>query len=329
MKKFVKFPSIGQFRNAAHDHMSMAKNGYISTIVKLTGLVKLHGTNAAICFDKNYIWFQSRNNIISVDSDNCGFANYGNSIISELTKFRDSVHINDDEIYCLFGEWVGKGVQKGVALSELEKQFVPFESCIHRDNENYYFDIDETMDQVKRLGLYQCITDALMLKKEIDFLNWTSFQNELISITDGVENECPYGKLNGVSGIGEGVVWSYNIGHDRFRFKVKGDKHAKTSKIKKIKKVDDEKESLIIGFVNDYCCTDSRLNQAANNVFNLNDGGFIDTRKTGDFLKWIFKDINKEESDLMIEKGITSKDINSKVAFISKRWLNQLDKDSQ
>src|SRR3990170_1416693 len=45
-------------------------------------------------------WFQSRENIITPEKDNAGFA--------------------------MFGEWCGGGIQKGVALNQLLKMFVIF-----------------------------------------------------------------------------------------------------------------------------------------------------------------------------------------------------------
>ena len=88
MKKFCSFPEIGQYRqivktitereryigkdedgNKIYDHSKMLP------VQKWTGTVKQHGTNAGVTINKDgEIWAQSRSNIITIQSDNAGFA---------------------------------------------------------------------------------------------------------------------------------------------------------------------------------------------------------------------------------------------------------------
>ena len=56
----------------------------------------------------------------------------------------------------------------------------------------------------------------------------------MIEITEAVENECPVGKHFGVSGVGEGVVWtcvSEGWNDSGTWFKVKGEAHVKGTSI--------------------------------------------------------------------------------------------------
>ena len=50
-------------------------------VVNLTGTVKIHGTNSAIGYDiqTKELFVQSRNNIITVEKDNAGFATWVHS----------------------------------------------------------------------------------------------------------------------------------------------------------------------------------------------------------------------------------------------------------
>ena len=88
MKKMVKFPSIEQFRtvvsnvNRHFNFVGLDENGdaiYDPTLPKpvitFKGTVKLHGTNAGVSFNNiGRLWAQSRENIITVEKDNAGFA---------------------------------------------------------------------------------------------------------------------------------------------------------------------------------------------------------------------------------------------------------------
>jgi len=88
MKKMIKFPSIEQFRTIVatilrqYTFDGLDDNGdaiYDNTKPKPTltfkGTVKLHGTNAAVSYNTTGgLWAQSRENIITVEKDNAGFA---------------------------------------------------------------------------------------------------------------------------------------------------------------------------------------------------------------------------------------------------------------
>lgn len=96
----------------------------------ITVTEKLDGTNAAIHFVPNTgpmegtftVTAQSRNRIIQPGSDNYGFAHW--------------VHTNASELFALlgpglhFGEWWGKGIQRGYGLDE--RRFSPFNTHRHR-----------------------------------------------------------------------------------------------------------------------------------------------------------------------------------------------------
>ncbi len=155
---FNKFASIEQFRNIVKDVQHTARykgtdeNGtvYFDMSAKLPKIdfyatTKIHGTNAAIGVDirTEEYFTQSRNNIITPENDNLGFSAWAN---------REDVkdHFYNEFAYILFtlepgfldpistlivyGEWAGKGIQKGVAVSEVEKFFVPFSLKVTFEN---------------------------------------------------------------------------------------------------------------------------------------------------------------------------------------------------
>lgn len=129
MAHHIKFPSIRQLRSVKK---SVGKNGDPNKVYDFFGTVKLHGTNAAICYDGENFWCQSRNKIITPVKDNAGFAAY---VEKRKDIFKDILvklfYIFTPQVehstIVLFGEWCGGNIQKNVAIAGLEKMFVIFD----------------------------------------------------------------------------------------------------------------------------------------------------------------------------------------------------------
>lgn len=306
-----KFPSINQFK---HYVKGCKKAG--RTQVLVTGTPKLHGTNSAIRFGPDgSVSYQSRNRVITPEDDNAGFANAMEPISDQLhTILPGHVYqlLTDGEPVTVFGEWCGGNIQKGVALSKLPKMFVTF-AIQYGDGEGGELDFEPEMYN-DELGIYS-IHHFPSWDVSVDVHNPGPAQETFVNITERVEQECPVGKAFGVSGTGEGVVWRDVYGHV---FKVKGDKHS-NSKVKKLKNPEDvEKDRKVQHFV-EGVVTEPRLNQALEYLREMNKP--LDQTSTGDFIRWVFDDIIKEESDTMDELGLTRKDIGSTVAGHARPWF--------
>jgi len=328
------FTEIGQYRQVVrevkshHDYTGKDENGdaiYSHTspypVLTFRGTVKLHGTNSSIV---KYINdgqikydFQSRERIIDLtgkDGDNCGF-------MREFQK-KDYQKLFDD-IDCkssiaIFGEWCGNGIQKGVAIVELPKMFVIFAVKID--------DVYQDMNSFKHLkNEEQNIYNILQFPTfsiDIDFNNPELIQNKLVELTTNVEKECPVAKQFGITGIGEGIVWEHINGNERYIFKVKGEKH-QNSKVKTLTTVNVEEIENIKTFV-EYAVTENRLLQGIDKMREL--GLSIESKTTGDYLRWVYNDVIKEESDTIAENNIDVKKIGSAISAKARMfWLNYLN----
>lgn len=312
----IKFPSIDQFRNiirevrSNHDYTGKDETGepmfnHMSPYPTVTfyGTVKLHGTNAAIVKYKDRIEFQSRERVLSIDSDNAGFmlANSNKNLDFLFTDLEFEDHI------AVYGEWCGQGIQTGVAVSQLPRMFVVFAYKI----DGMWFDhLRSDPDQ----QIYS-IDDFDSWVMNIDFNNPEAVQNQLIELTEKVESECPVGKRFGVSGIGEGIVW---VSSDRrYCFKVKGEKHS-SSKVKTLAAVDTEQIESMNQFI-DYALTESRLKQGLTKLEEM--GKEVSQKSTGDFLRWIVGDIMKEEEDTIIKNQFDPKKLNPIISNKARQWF--------
>ena len=320
--RFRKFPSIEQFRKVVKEVRRTAQN-YLAedgsfrqdpsrpkpTLV-FHGTVKLHGTNAGVGFHSGLLpWAQSRTRILGLGKalDNLGFCAFVNDNGDALQTLCDEIpHVETDIVY-IFGEWCGKGVQTKVAIAELDKRFVTFAALVVHtaDNDSESWIVDPTLLgklEAPEHNIYS-IYNFASHTVEIDFETPQSVQTQLEEITALVEAECPVGKHFGVSGVGEGVVWTcqsqqpklYTASGAPLRFKVKGDKHAVT-KCKRGAAVAPDVHPSIRAFV-ESVVTESRLEQALGQVFSGDEKP--SKRGMGRFIAWVADDVVKEESDTM------------------------------
>jgi hypothetical protein len=335
MKRMIKFPSIEQFRNVVanvnrtYAFVGLDENGdavYDNTKPKpsltFKGTVKLHGTNAGVCYTATKgLWVQSRENIITPTKDNAGFAFFVESK-EEIFKYLILQLVNNlyldisENTVSIYGEWCGTGIQRGVGISNIPKSFFIFGVKVTphtkteeelKNNPAYWVDSSGLRDIDNNIFN---IDDFQTYSIEIDFNMPQLSQNTLAELTLEVEKECPVAKHFGFSGIGEGIVWTCDSGSNRYIFKVKGEKHS-SSKVKTLASVDTEKIESIKEFI-EYAVSESRFNQALENVFP--NGEPKNTNKLGDVIRWVIKDIIKEELDTLTENKLETKEINKYVS---------------
>jgi len=344
-KKCIKFPKIEQFTSTVQsilrrvNFVGLDENGdaiYDPSIPKPTitfhGTVKIHGTNASVAFNaKDGIWYQSRENIITPEQDNAGFAFYAESnkdafmrIIHDVAAENDiDMHKNTITVY---GEWAGKGIQKNVAVSELEKTFYLFGIKVSPfDTEEVAYWVEYGHYNNPEAKIFN-VDGFAKYTVEVDLNNPKMAQNTFYELTEEVEKECPVGKHFGVSGIGEGLCWTAEYKDDMYRFKTKGDKHAGKSKVKTVKKVDNERLQLIIDTA-DKVTPVWRLDQMLTKACDLMNGGSIERNKLGDYIRLVIKDIMEEDLHIINDAGLEPKDINKRVSEVARMYFFEQEKE--
>lgn len=314
----IPFPEIQQFRNtiklvrerAEHDRVPLP-------VLRFVGSVKLHGTNSSIVFPENGGFYcQNRTQVIAPGkTDNAGFAAW-------VEANKDLFSRLDRAGIVLYGEWCGQGIQKGVAISQVPKNFIVFAA---KDlGFGYWYGRHSLTRLSTRLSL-KCIYNFPNWKLNIDFSRPEEVQNKLVELTQAVENECPVGKALGVLGVGEGIVW-WPEQNDDFNtrdlaFKVKGEKHSET-KVKTLAAVDVEKLASIQELV-EAVLTEHRLEKKLDAL--KEQGGELDIKSAGAFLKLVGQDVSKEEADTIAASGLPNNEVMGAVQKKAKQWwLKQL-----
>lgn len=151
MNHFKKFSSINRFKDVYKSVVGKARfvgldpetNEPIfdraANIPKInfTATVKIHGANAAVSLHKDgKMYAQSRS---SETSDNAGFWQFAISQQDRKEYFKNGLQNYLDEGYdqaIVFGEFAGQGIQKGVAVSQTEKHFYPFQVQVFKAFKN-------------------------------------------------------------------------------------------------------------------------------------------------------------------------------------------------
>lgn len=335
MTKMIKYPKTPQFRYVVRDVQHKAtfvgidENGeptfdgnLTKPTIVFTGTVKIHGTNAGVSFNGTDMWVQSRNNVIDSLTGHMGFAEF---VHNNKEWIREAFSMNHVEgsITTMYGEWAGPGIQNGVGVSSLPNKmwFVFGVKITPPEGDAYWlesYDLPKTRDRI-----YD-IHDFNTWSVPIDFERPETSVKMLTEITEGIEKECPVAKMFGISGVGEGAVWSGWYKEDRHIFKVKGEKHS-SSKVKTLAQVDPEKMQSVYDFV-DYAATDNRVTQAMQEV-SEGDLTSLTKKSTPDVLRWIANDIISEESDVLQENNIAWNDVAKHVTDRARRiFFDKLEK---
>lgn len=326
----IKYPKIGQLKDAVYEVRRRAKFDGLDNegnpiykpaanlpSLSFEGTVKLHGTNASVVIDSDGIRYQSRNRVISVGDDNAGFAAFAEKI-DWRGIFRNLTESSEKLI--VYGEWCGEGIQSGVAVSELPKRFVVFSILV----DDRWADSTEICGADYPNNHVEPIFESMLNYIKIDFNQPQLVQNTLKELTDKIETECPYAKLHGVSGIGEGAVWKcISAGYEDLMFKVKGDKHSK-SRVKTLSEVDLATLTKTNNLASQIM-TVERMNQGIDYIKEM--GLDVTIRSLGPYLKHVVSDCIAEESIRIEESGMTKKQLGKPLSEIAKNYFMQLESE--
>jgi len=119
--KHYNFGSIEQYRNICKkikmeaeyqgkdaDGKDIYNPNAPKPTLTFTGTVKLHGTNAAVVYSKEHgLYAQSRERVLSIESDNAGFAFYVESNREYFEKKFAQIMTEDYDTVVIYGEWAG------------------------------------------------------------------------------------------------------------------------------------------------------------------------------------------------------------------------------
>jgi hypothetical protein len=309
MRGFKKWTELNQFHEVVKNlnypriHNALVENEYKIPF----GLkVKLHGTNACVRIEPDgKVVAQKRSSDIIAPADNAGFRAW----VESQEAYFGSLANSTCNTY-VFGEWVGPGVQSGVACSELSQKFFFVFAIEYFEGENFLARVYDP-NLIERSLAFPGIPDGLLVVPwhdniTINFLEKGQTEIALLKLNKMVEQigECDplIEKIFEIQGVGEGVVAYPLLGRVEgkysqdeeyfswFNFKAKSEAH-RVNKTKKAANFDAEKYASTQLFADAYC-TEQRLLQGFSEAVQ----GRKDMRLTPDFIRWVVNDIWKESN---------------------------------
>ena len=306
--RHIGYPKIRQFKDAIKKVKSMATfigldddntpiydHTLSMPIITFEGRVKIHGTNAGIQYDcvTGELVAQSRSQVVR--DGHFGFAQWVAQNRAGLTKiFEDMIVPLKIDSIVMFGEWAGRGIQKGVGVTNIDPAFFLFDIAFKIDDEEELL-WDKSLIESH---FFHTISVFPTYEVTVDFNDPAKARDEMEKMVEEVENHCPVAKMLGHAGIGEGIVFTGKYKNERLQFKVKGDAHKVTGSKEKIAITEEDLKN--VQELVEYTVTENRVKQGIQEVCN----GELDKRHTGPLLKWIVKDIQSEEQDAIDKLGI-------------------------
>ena len=306
--------------------------------IEYEGTVKIHGTNGAFVNlkdDNGSIYYcQSRTTILSLTQDNYNFFKFYNARVqnNSIKNLFDKLPKGNERI--IYGEYAGPKIQKGVAVTELDKRvFIIFAIKIDgvwlskEDIENI-IDIDNDIYNIYTNNLFyikmdwQKIEDYLLDSANVEKPDCL---NQIDTFVNNVEGEDPFIKNTfNISGIGEGLVWTpieKQYKTSSHWFKAKGEKH-RTQKNSNLTKVINKDKKKLLKLIDDFLkdvLTTSRLEQGVSEIKAVKNT--VTKEDTGTFLRWVLNDIIEENKDTMLKLNLTQKDISKQTSFNARLWF--------
>ena len=301
-------------------------------LITFVGQVKIHGTNAAIRFEEDgSIVCQQRGGDVPDDETHFGFKTFVQSLPKHVTdlmlaqarqsfsRIETRKRREDPTVehpvpfpFTVFGEWFGAGVIRGnTAVNQLQdKRFYIFavssgtQGSEEEGTEDTRFwgdgkNIDPLHPLILNAANYYGVTVDINFNSDASIAEGLKRMSEC---TAEVEELCPVGRELGVTGTGEGLVWTALGDNDnRVWCKTKGDKHSKT-KVRAVNPEAEAKKSALATFASSLV-TQGRINQAMHVL------PASDKSKTGDVTRWVVNDILREEALAISESGFDAREL--------------------
>ena len=301
--------------------------------VPLVGTVKLDGTHGDIIINAdNSISFQSHHvKNITPEKDNCGFAAFAASQTSTILALKEKYYaifrslnptdpIDPSYPLILAGEWVGPGIQKGVALNRLPQKI--FVICLVSvngtwlPNDTVYSDIHAEED-----GIYN-ISRSDFFYHSLSLTDIGSSEQMLQEFAHAAEDSCPFAQTFGINGRGEGFVYRaappYPQNED-FWLKVKGPLHklrGGSNLLKDVASNLEEKEK--VALLAEEVTSESQLEQGWEILREMHM-----KRSPTDlvqFREWVSEEVKKEEWKDIESQGVSWKMLKRAVEGRATAW---------
>lgn len=317
-------------------------------MVTFVGTVKLHGTNASIVIrnsSKPVVQYQSRNRVITTKEDNSNAAAFLTTIPldSLLTEILRIWGTDTYQEIFIIGEWAGRGIQKGVAITGVNRFFAIFNIRIdgHWVDIRKYKTVHSPARRVYNIANFQNFEVTVDIDDDED---WKRSYKLMTKLSREVAKKCPVAEalLQEQIGVptglrdtvlnGEGVVWTAAPTPDRdtelYNFKIKSEEFSAVSKAPKSKNTAANDEGAA-AFA-DFALGERRFEQGIEYLQEMGKDP-NDMSSTSDYIAWVLEDALKEEGwrleekdesgSTPFERGVTERNVRKFMGQKARAWF--------
>ncbi len=322
--QLLKWTKIELLHNVRGEALARAEAlGEPPPVVTYRAKVKLHGTNSGVQVTPDGgVIAQARNRVITPAEDNLGFAAW---VLANEPAF---AALARDRHLTLYGEWCGPGVQRGVAVTRLDRRVFVIFAAMLGDPAREAATL--VIEPEALAALAPTHPDVFVLPWHgapiaIDFADPETAVAKLNAEVEAIESIDPWVRETfGFEGVGEGLVLYPTLGGERatdrdaitsLMFKAKGERH-RVRKAGAAVEVDPAVARSIEELVETFV-TDARLEQGLAEA--CPDGA--SPKALGAFLKWIGQDVRAESGDALAAAGLEWKAVGRAVTHAAKAWF--------
>ena len=303
----LKFQHLESFKEARKQ--ALRRGIYSARFVPTT---KLHGCNAGVVLPANGtpLVAQSRNRVLTLDADNYGFAAWVAEHEGALREYLFAVRgAETTSDFVVWGEWVGPGIQRGVACSQIPRRvWAPFAAAFMRGDALEYvsappFPLDAGT------GIYPVLRwgpAEISLDKPLPA--WV----EEATAAEDARCTWSWGRF-GVEGSGEGLVWVPVDAPYALTFKTKGLAHREVGPRPERPATDASAAEELAGRL----CQPARLDKGLDYLREIRLP--LDRTSTGAYLQWVHQDVQRECADELL--GVEWKPVARCLTAIARKYL--------
>lgn len=347
----VPWPSIANFHTLRKSLRDASQDAPIAPI-SYRSKVKLHGTNVGVRVNpaKKSIVVQSRGRIITPTDDHMSFAKWA---MARQEAIFAATHVLGDTTVLLFGEWCGPGVQQGVAAALVPEKFLAVFATLVAPDDKPITEGPLIVDPEQLENAWRDVPGFHILPWSSDrrvTIDWNLPSEALEEVAVPINDEVmaieacdPWVKATfGVEGVGEGLVFypepnatagspedpgnpgdpedlplpCLTMQHfGNFGFKAKGAEH-RTVKSPKPVTPDAPTAETLEAFA-ELVLTPARLEQGLRII---TEKGEAKVEHTGNFLRWIQNDVQKECVAELEASKLDWKSASKALTLYAKTW---------
>ena len=245
--------------------------------------------------------------------------------LERFISLNQSAEVDTSHPLIIASEWIGKGIQKDVGISNLPRSFVIVCASLNgqRLPDASYADLHDEM-----AGIYNVHSCSPAYRCTFNPQNPAKCEEEIMKPTSAVDAECRFARSFGIErDFREGIVWKgatpWGRADARYWLKTKGPSHSPKSAMDKGAGPEEQKlgRKYKVGAFVRKNVHERRLEQGL---------GYLhetcvtpEEKATKTFVDWVVGDLVTEEGQAMLREVLDERQVKARATELASRWFKK------